>query len=267
MLQRKRSTSVQVFRSQFAWRPCHRFAAGFTLIELLVVIAIIAILAGLLLPALSKAKQSAQHTVCRGHLRQWGIALGLYLDDSGAYPFDRSRSGSRGAENALRPYLGMERGVIDTRHNCPVPRSARLGRSLGYLYSDYPRTRNVQFSRLGLGGDEMGIQPLRESQVIVPAEMVALTEPIIASLLFFDPSAGGAFTGNDSSVDPSKPALVLVGYPVSKEGNYPHLQQGVNELFCDGHVAYLKKSEIELKKDRIRRRFFVDNEPHLELGP
>lgn len=88
---------------------------GFTLIELLVVIAIIALLAGLLLPVLGRARAAAETTVCTGNLRQIAVALSLYVGDQQTYPKasfdydpDVSDAGAVGPgwDALLTPYLG-----------------------------------------------------------------------------------------------------------------------------------------------------------------
>jgi prepilin-type N-terminal cleavage/methylation domain-containing protein len=153
---------------------------GFTLIELLVVIAIIAILAALLLPALSKAKAKAQVTACLSNHRQLGVATALYVGDfNDCYPYGVKIKNTTWLDPTawhvlLLSYLGAGTNAGSKVYACP---SDTEGGQQKYPSGPYQfqmnKRANAYIFRNTTDAPKMA---LRTTQVRAPSVMLMITE-------------------------------------------------------------------------------------------
>jgi prepilin-type processing-associated H-X9-DG protein len=233
---------------------------------LLVVIAIIAILAALLLPALSRAREQARSASCKNLLHQIGLALQTYVHDHGCYP-PLLEAGSK-ALWCEKLYCYYPVGWTNTPWNCPtyiahrgiVSRRVFSTNSAGdrysyvassYAYNFLGTSRDVR-QPLGLGGF-MFTEGTKEPVVSAPSEMYAVAD---ARAQILEQGLAGEYAMFPYSF------AELGGYLWQPEAGPPH-GRGYNILFCDGHVALVKRRDY-LNPPRSASNWNHDHQPHSE---
>lgn len=200
---------------------------GFTLIELLVVMAIIAILAGLLLPALGRAKQQAWATACLNHLKQIGLASVMYADDHNDF-LPRSSHQSESWVGTLQPYVG---GTNLWR----CPRDSNKTRLYSYALNDFL-----------LPPDESNPTPgnfSKSTSVPAPSETIFMAE------CADDNANSDHFHFADAEDGDYSPTGFATLIAVQR-----HLSTA-NYLFVDGHVERLTWNVVKSKLNKIGSRF------------
>jgi prepilin-type N-terminal cleavage/methylation domain-containing protein/prepilin-type processing-associated H-X9-DG protein len=242
-----------------------RTQRGFTLIELLVVIAIIAILAAILMPVFSQAREKARQASCSSNLKQMGLAIQMYVQDYEAYPaFSFNRVG--GVERWHDVLQSYAKGTgIFVCPNLSLSQTAfqltgsQRGRNVSYGY-------NYQYLGNSRPAAQGGNMPVPDAAIQVPAQTIAIADSDGTGGYYANPLGYDAGTtacnviGNHGySIDPPWLPQRSMGFPSSSCTSPPvsvtgkqgfsrisaRHQNGANVAFCDGHVKWMKREMLE----------------------
>jgi prepilin-type N-terminal cleavage/methylation domain-containing protein/prepilin-type processing-associated H-X9-DG protein len=228
--------------------------AAFTLIELLVVIGIIGILAGLLLPALARAREQGRFTECLNQQKQMGVATALYVEDNETYPPGR-QAGVTQWDLCLGGYVGGKNDPLspDARtalFKCP---SASIRNSATVLnYSANPNTFKEITPIEG---------PARPETVKRPVEVLLLADSIqyrpdgtSHAILWGVSGSSGTpiFWNNGNPANSQSPILIgpdrdkslATADPNGSNFRYRHSGNSVQGLFADGHTERIGKGKV-----------------------
>jgi len=234
-----------------------KLGRAFTLIELLVVIAIIAILAALLLPALARAKQKSQRTVCLSNLNQIGLAFIIYLNDHEDHFPDRRdlKSSLPGGYHPWTtwPPSDPRAGWAATNFqgecpnwnvwSCPTAISSTTGNAIQSLQATSNDT-NTPPSRYWAWRFDRPDDPVGQEDFWGKSQTQAVADLIAASATDATLGIINGVSDVELAVDPYYPQTVPTVAPALK-GRTIHAG-GRCRVFLDGHTQFIKDTRTPL---------------------